>query len=220
MNPADIVNAAAKLQEVRKRAVLNEEERGLETLFIALGMASWPASDDGRPYAAPVLLMPVTIEQTGTDRRRLTLTRAGELQPNLVLLHYLESQKVSVDAEELIDMVEGDDHEEDFDLEPAFRYLTAAVAARIPQFAIAPHFVVGNFSFQKMAMVRDLRELLEALVQHDIVAAMARDPGASAALRTAGTGAAAPRTSTPCLRTRSSWSWMRIRPSSARSATR
>ena len=36
-------------------------------------------------------------------------------------------------------------------------------------------------------MVRDLRELLEALVQHDIVAAMARDPGASAALRTAGT---------------------------------
>jgi hypothetical protein len=66
--------------------------------------------------------------------------------------------------------------------------LTAAVATRIAQFTIAPHFVVGNFSFQKMAMVRDLRELLDALVQHDIVAAMARDPGASAALRMAGTG--------------------------------
>jgi hypothetical protein len=37
-----------------------------------------------------------------------------------------------------------------------------------------------------MAMVKDLRELLDALSQHDVVAAMAKDAGASAALRSAG----------------------------------
>ena len=44
VNPDDAVAAAAKLQEIRKRAVVNQEERGLDTLFLALGMASWPAS--------------------------------------------------------------------------------------------------------------------------------------------------------------------------------
>jgi hypothetical protein len=127
VEPGDMVTAAAKLQEIRKRAIVNQEERGLDTLFLALGMASWPASDDGRPYSAPVVLMPISVEQTGTDRRRLTLARAGELQPNLVLLHYLETQKVHVDAERLVSLVENGDHEEQFDLVPAFEYLTSAV---------------------------------------------------------------------------------------------
>src|SRR5688572_10828673 len=124
VNAAEAVTAAARLQEIRKRAVINQEERGLDTLFIAMGMARWRASDDGRDYAAPVLLMPIAVEQTGTDRRRLTLSRNGDLQPNLVLLHYLESQKVRIDPEQLTGLVEGDDHEEEFDLEPAFKYLT------------------------------------------------------------------------------------------------
>ena len=103
-----------------------------------------------------------------------------------------------MDAEELIDLVEGDDHEEDFDLEPAFRVShRCGRRAHSPVQPSLPHFVVGNFSFQKMAMVRDLRELLEALVQHDIVAAMARDPGASAALRTAPAQRRSCPTSTP-----------------------
>src|SRR3954469_19878382 len=186
VNSSDLVTQAAKLQEIRKQAIVNQEERGLDTLFLALGMARWPASDDGRDYAAPVLLMPIAVEQTGTDRRRLTLTRAGELQPNLVLLHHLESQKVRIDAEQLIDLVEGDDHEEEFDLAPAFKYLTDAVGTLIQQFTIDSHYIVGNFSFQKMAMVRDLQELVESLAQHDIVAAMARDASASATLRSAG----------------------------------
>jgi hypothetical protein len=183
-------------------------------------MASWPASDDGRPYAAPVLLMPVTIEQTGTDRRRLTLTRAGELQPNLVLLHHLESQKVSVDAGELIDLVEGDDHEEDFDLEPAFRYLTAASPLAFPSSPSPRTSSSATSRFRKWPWSGTCASCWTRFVQHDIVAAMARDAGASAALRTAGTRANSCPTSTPYLRTRSSWSWMRTRPSSGQWVTR
>jgi hypothetical protein len=39
--PDDLPTAAARLQEIRSRALANREERGLETLFLALGMAAW-----------------------------------------------------------------------------------------------------------------------------------------------------------------------------------
>ncbi|MGH8636145.1 MAG: AAA domain-containing protein, partial [Burkholderiales bacterium] len=189
---ADVVTVSAKLQEIRKRALINQEERGLDTMFLALGTASWPASDDGRPYSAPILLMPIAIEQIGMDRRGLTLARAGDLQVNLVLLHYLESQNVQIDAEQLVELVEGDDRDESFNLTPAFDYLRNAAAGKIADFSVTPHFIVGNFSFQKMAMVRDLRELLEALVRHDLIAAIAKDPTAAAAVRASGGDAQLP----------------------------
>lgn len=108
----DLITSAAKLQEIRKRALANQEERGLETLYLALGIATWPASDDGKPYASPILLMPIEVEHRGTERRRVYLKRSGDLQPNLVLLYHLESQGIAVDAEELVNLVEGDDEGE------------------------------------------------------------------------------------------------------------
>src|SRR5205085_1761493 len=37
----------------------------------------------------------------------------------------------------------------------------------------------GNFAFQKMAIVKDLQQLLESLARHDIVAGIAGDRGAA-----------------------------------------
>ncbi len=48
-----------------KRCSGSLEEKGIETLFFARGMATWPASDGGRPYEAPVLLIPARIESRG-----------------------------------------------------------------------------------------------------------------------------------------------------------
>lgn len=178
----DLPSAAARLQEIRSRALANREERGLETLFLALGMAAWAASDDGRPYAAPVLLMPVSIEQRGTDRRRLSLIRTGDVQVNLVLTYHLESQGIRVDPAQLLSLVEGDDDGEEFDLTPAFELLNRECGA-LSQFEVERRFVLGNFSFQEMSMVEDLRERVSELAAHDIVAAIAQDPAAQEAVR-------------------------------------
>lgn len=49
--------------------------------------------------------------------------------------------------------------------------------------------MVGNFSYARMPMVLDLESSLEAMAEHDIVAALAGDSGAQAELREAGAAA-------------------------------
>lgn len=164
---------ASRAQQIRRRALTNLEERGLETLFLALGMAKWPAADGGRPYEAPVLLAPVAIEARGRESAAVVLKRAGEVQLNLVLLHILETGfGCAVDADDLLGSA--DSQEDAFDPEPVFSRLRHTCMS-IKNFEITPRAILGNFSFQKMAMVKELRECGEALAAHDVIAAIAGD---------------------------------------------
>ncbi len=43
------------LTAMQRKALGNLEEKGIDTLFLAHGMATWPAPDGGRPYDAPLL---------------------------------------------------------------------------------------------------------------------------------------------------------------------
>jgi len=176
---ADEVRVLGKVQEIRRRALANLEEKGLETLFVAVGMASWKPGDEGRPAAAPVILLPVAIESKGREGRALTLHRTGDVQANLVLLHLLESDYgCTVSADALLNAGGGG---EEAEVEPdrVFGRLRHA-CPDVPQFSIDNCAVLSNFSFQKMAMVKDLRERLAELVAHDLIAAMAGDAQAAA----------------------------------------
>ena len=73
----------------RKRT---RKKKGLQTLFVALGMATWDAPDQGRPADSPVVLVPVAIEPRGAHGNGPSMIRKGEIQINLVLLHVLESE--------------------------------------------------------------------------------------------------------------------------------
>jgi very-short-patch-repair endonuclease len=173
---ADLVRETARAQEIRRRALANFEERGLETLFLALGMATWPPDDDGRPPEAAVVLVPVRIDPRGRDGRSMAIQRAGDPQVNLALLHVLENAfNVGLSEEELLTGHREDD--EGLNLEAVFDRLKRAVR-EVEGFSIATRAVLGNFSFQKMAMVRDLRECGPQLAAHDLIAAIAGDQGA------------------------------------------
>ncbi len=52
------------------------------------------------------------------------------------------------------------------------------MASKLPGFKAEPFAVLGNFSFQKLAMVRDLENHRAELVANDVVAAIAGDNGA------------------------------------------
>jgi hypothetical protein len=77
---AEEVTTSARAKEIRKTAVVNLEERGLKTLFIACGFATWTAADGGRPAESPVILAPVNMQKRGREGRGLSLTVSGELQ--------------------------------------------------------------------------------------------------------------------------------------------
>jgi very-short-patch-repair endonuclease len=183
---ADETTMSAGANEIRKTAVANLEERGLETLFIACGFATWPATDGGRAAESPVMLAPVAIEKRGREGRGLNLKLAGELQINPVLLFCLEREHgLRITAESLLE-TKGSTGEEPLS-DPAVVYARLQKAGGgIKDFRVSPRSVLGNFAYQKMAMVKDLQDSLDQLVTHDLVAAIAGDPGARETLRSVG----------------------------------
>ena len=68
----------------------------------------------------------------------------------------------------------------------------------VPGFEVNERFVIGTFSYAKLPMVRDLEKSLEAMAEHDLIAALAGDPNAQESLRQA--GAPAPRFPRPTTR--------------------
>ncbi|MBI3491516.1 MAG: AAA family ATPase [Acidobacteria bacterium] len=150
-------------------------ERGASTLFLAVGLAEWKAGDGGRDTAAPVLLVPIEAISRGGHGSRWLLRRRGDTQVNDVLVHALETDHgVSVAPDALVGLVRGEDEGEALDLEPVFARLKQAAGA-VPGFDIKERWVIGNFAFQKLAIVKDLRELAEALARNNLIAGIAGD---------------------------------------------
>jgi len=175
------VQAAANLEAIRRQALTNEEEKGLETLFLAIGMATWRGRDDGRAPQAPVLLLPLTVESRGRENRNLVLRRApdGDVHVNDHLVHALSGLGCELDPEALpLDVVER--------LPGAVFDAIERAAQGVDGFEIARgQAVIANFSFQRLAMIRDL-ENEAALAGHDLIAALVGDPEARRATLSGG----------------------------------
>src|SRR5438270_8240283 len=76
-----------RLQEIQKRGTEDLEERGLETVYLTYGMATWRPDDEGRPPQAPVILVPLKIDGRAN---RLALNPTADVEVNLALIHVLE----------------------------------------------------------------------------------------------------------------------------------
>lgn len=160
-----------KLIAIRRKALSNFEEKGIETLYLAIGMATWPAADGGKPDAAPVLLLPAKIESRGQLSKDLYLMVTRQLQINAVLLYVLrESYRISVNAATLLG--DGNSGEATPCVDEALAHFKQA-AATVPQLVVEDRVVLANFHFAKMAMVEDLKRNSNALASSTIVAAIA-----------------------------------------------
>jgi very-short-patch-repair endonuclease len=170
------------VRDISRRALENSEEKGLSTLFVTFGMATWPSLDGGRPAEAPVLLLPVAIsKKEGSNSYYLTST--GSFQLNLVLLHVLEDQfKLKLHPEELLAEFAGDEEEGTvLDINGLCAKIQRLMA-ECNGFEIGLRVILGNFTFQKMAMVKDLQERASDLPVHDVIAAIAGDSHAKVAI--------------------------------------
>lgn len=172
----DAINKS--LRDISRRALENLEEKGLSTLFLTFGMATWPATDSGRPTEAPVLLLPVGLsKREGSNSYHLS--GAGGFQLNLVLLHVFQDQfKVTVQPDELLAEFAGDADEGTV---CDVKGLCGEIQRRMAEtkgFEIGLRAILGNFAFQKMAMVKDLQERASELAAHAVIAAIAGDAGA------------------------------------------
>jgi REase_MTES_1575/Protein of unknown function (DUF4011)/AAA domain len=179
----DAVEAQARrARTIRKKAQELFEERGLEALYLACGLATWDSV--GPTPAAPVLLAPIRLSPRGAAQEDFDLEISGELEVNPTLLHLLATEfAVQCGAEELLSHteIEGAIDTPD-ELSAVYRWLEGH-ASGVPGFAVTQRLVLGTFAYAKLPMVNDLAASEDALVEHDLIAAIAGDPGARESIR-------------------------------------
>jgi len=176
------------IRAISRRGLENLEEKGLSTLYLALGRCTWTADDGGRDPIAPVLLIPVGLKLKGHDLQATEIHLAGEVEVNPVLLHVFNRElDLPLTAETLLSLFKTEDltdattEDADVDepqvstnLHEVLDFLNT-MASKLPGFRAEPFAVLGNFSFQKLAMVKDLENRRAELLANDVVAAIAGD---------------------------------------------
>jgi very-short-patch-repair endonuclease/Cdc6-like AAA superfamily ATPase len=180
-----------KLSSVRaiaRKGLENLEEKGLSTLYLALGRCTWTATDGGRDPISPIFLIPVDLKLKGQELDATEMQVAGDFEVNPVLLHIFNRElNLPLTAETLLDLFtshqsgaeerEAETSQTLLLLGPVLDFLHG-MASKLPGFKAEPFAVLGNFSFQKLAMVRDLENHRAELIVNDVVAAVAGDNGA------------------------------------------
>src|SRR6478735_9339787 len=178
--PAAFEEARRRARAIRSKALELHEERGIAAGFIAIGMATWSVPRAARPPASPVLLRSCVLRTTGAAQEAFEIDLGPEAEFNPVLREYLRSEQgIEIDADALADLATAGNG---FDPYPAYAALGHA-CERVPEFEISPRLVLGTFSYAKLPMVADLALQGEALANHDVVAALAGDESALAAVR-------------------------------------
>jgi hypothetical protein len=171
------IDAARRVRAVNAKAVENLEERGLRTLYLAWGMATWTPVGTAATPAAPVLLFPLRAARKGTAGEEFEFSVVGEPQLNPTLIQLLQSRHgLTVAADDIVDHATPDGSIEP-DAMLIFNEMTH-ICAPLAGFAIAARNVIGNFSFAKLPMVNDLNANRDQCADHDLIASIAGDVGA------------------------------------------
>lgn len=183
--PETFEDARRRIRTIRRKIVTLQEERGIQTGYLAIGLASWAEPDAQgiqRPPAAPVLLREISMSPRSASEDDFELVLAEEAEFNPVLIHYLSEAFGAGPA--LSQLPEDPDEKTLTGISEAFRALEAACSS-VPGFTINSKLAVGSFAYQKLPMVKDLQSEIELLAESDVIAALAGDPDAQAALRAA-----------------------------------
>lgn len=179
---AGLVSAARRARTIKAKAKENFEERGLMTTFLAWGMGRWTNARGASTPAAPVLLRQAALSARGSAGEDFDITLPGEWEVNPTLLHMLRTEyQVEISAIDLLDLLDQD--ADPPDARAVFEAVAKTGAAAVPDFGVAPRLVLGNFSYAKLPMVMDMETATDALIESELICAIAGDELARGAIR-------------------------------------
>lgn len=181
-HPGRQADTLKRARRIHAKAVELFEERGIETLFLAYGTATWQTEQSSSTPRAPVLLRPVSLTAKGSGQAKFDVELSGDWEVNETLVHRMQAEfQVGVDGQAMLDTVDLDAVGTP-DASRLFERL-AKECAEVPAFGVNAEVFIGTFAYLKLPMVRDLESSLEALAEHDIIAAIAGDEDAAASVR-------------------------------------
>lgn len=176
-----------RFRTIHNKAKENFEERGLETLAVGFGLATWENKRAVWEPSAPVLLRSAVLRPLGAAQDEFELSLVDEMEVNPTLLHLLRVDfDCDLEPEKLLDRVDGA-IDEPWELQAAYEWMSEH-AKRVAGFEISPRIVLANFAYAKLPMVKDLENAFDELVAHELVAAIAGDEEAHKRIREQGPG--------------------------------
>ena len=171
-NNETFVDARRRIKNINKRALVSLEEKGVQTLYLAIGLATWQV-DSGAPPNAPVFLAPVEARATNAAGRDYYLEATGDAHLNPMLTNVLRSDFQVETSEEEADLAESP---------PSsligYKRLLGQLGvswATLPGLEMELRVMVANFSYATLPLVSDLENNEELFAASDIVAAIAGD---------------------------------------------
>ena len=142
----------SRLGKIRSRDRLMSEERGLNTLYLALGFLIWrdPASNDpSSNFKSPLILLPISLDNKRTAQGlEYSISTRDDPLFNPVLNHKLK-------AELGVELWEPEAQFSDFDVEAYFSKLTEVFADK-PGWRVSRQGVIGVYPFQGIELYNDI----------------------------------------------------------------
>ena len=169
-DPNYMVDARKRLSAIYRRAQVYSDEKGIDTLFAGVGLATWKI-DTGSVPNAPVILVPITVSPLDAARFNFRIEVSGDPHLNPVLDYILQAQ-FSLEQSEQNDELLADQSTSFNGLIQLLRQLEGQWD-KVPGLTIEDRIVLGNFSYTKMPMVEDLKNNVAFFAINDFVAAIA-----------------------------------------------
>ncbi len=176
--PGALADARRRIRAIRTSAQQLLAEQGLAACWLAVGMASWsdPVAHRG---TAPVLLRACILHPVGNAGEDADIELAPQVMLNPALTEYL-NQNHHIDLAAVVSL----DHaisRNRFDPGPVLNQVARA-GRSLPGFTVDHRFVIGIFGYAGLTSAADLQRAPGELSQHDVIAALAQDTTAQAAV--------------------------------------
>jgi very-short-patch-repair endonuclease len=153
------------LRRIEEQARETQEEQGVNTLFLALGMLHYTESKDSEQvFRAPLVLLPVALARTSAGAGYTLAVTDDDYILNPALAEHLR-RDFGIALPLLPDPAEIPD---DYDLQAFLAAVTNAVKAQ-PAWRVTTEIYLGLFAFQKFVMYKDLEANGGAFAGHRLV---------------------------------------------------
>jgi len=171
-----------RFEAVYRKTKEDNEERNIDTCFVAEGFAGWQPKQTGTTVPnAPLLLHPMKIESVSKGNSDFSLEKTGSTVLNEALCLYLETEFGI--AREVFE-IETDELRLD---SPQIKSLISRINESVPGFKVKSDKLLGNFAFSHYPMVVDLQRIIKQGTNHPVLSALAGIESSIADLSNIGT---------------------------------
>lgn len=168
------------LTKLYRDARSNEEETGSNTLYLCIGTLSWRPGGKSRDYMAPLLMLPIRLKRKSVEADFRLAIHDDDPILNPTLLQVLHEQfAIEVPGIDSPHALPSDESGIDV---PRLLGLVSHAVTEQPHMEVRPDIIqIGNFSFAKYLLWKDLAHQTKSLLKHPLVETMVEGSGEAAA---------------------------------------